>query len=200
MHTKATEGVFVHPNALCESENVGGGTRVWAFAHVMHGARIGRYCNIGDHAFVEDGATIGDRVTLKNGVMVWNGITVEDDAFIGPGVVFTNDLHPRSPRMPEAAGRYAHVENWLTTTVVHRGASIGAGAVILCGVSIGRFAVIGAGAVVTHDVTDHRVAAGNPAEIIGWACRCGAPLSDALTCSVCRRRYRPAGDSLVLFE
>jgi acetyltransferase-like isoleucine patch superfamily enzyme len=200
MQTETAETVFVHPQALCESDHVGPGTRIWAFAHVMHGAQVGRSCNIGDHAFVESGATIGDRVTIKNGVMVWNGVTIEDDAFIGPGVLFTNDRHPRSPRMPEVAARYAHSENWLIPTLVQHGASIGAGAVILCGVTIGRFAVIGAGAVVTHDVTDHRVAVGNPARLVGWACRCGVPLKGKWACGQCRRRYRLDKDSLIALE
>src|SRR3989304_6165302 len=99
--------VFVHPSAICESAAVGDGTRVWAFAHIMDGAVVGRDCNIGDHAFVETGVRVGERVTIKNGVMLFDGVTVEDDTFIGPGVIFTNDRYSRSPRMPEAAGRYA---------------------------------------------------------------------------------------------
>ena len=99
---------FVHPAALCESDNVGESTRIWAFAHVMYGARVGRDCNIGDGAFVESGAVLGDRVTLKNQVMVWDGVRIEDDAFIGPGVIFTNDAAPRSPRMPQVRGRCRH--------------------------------------------------------------------------------------------
>ena len=94
---------FVHRLALCESDSVGDGTRIWAFAHVMHGAVVGRDCNIGDHAFIESGAVVGDRVTVKNGVLIWDGVTIADEAFIGPGVIFTNDRHPRSPRMPAAA-------------------------------------------------------------------------------------------------
>src|SRR5690349_12542106 len=112
-----------HPQALCESEHVGDGTRIWAFAHVMHGARVGEECNIGEGVFVEAGAIVGDRVTLKNGVMVWDGVTIGDDAFIGPGVIFTNDKTPRSPRMEQARNRYSSRANWCQSTIVGRGAS-----------------------------------------------------------------------------
>src|SRR2546423_1628096 len=117
--------VFVHPNAVCESEQVGPGTRIWAFAHVMKGAVVGRDCNIGGHAFIEAGARIGDRVTVKNQTMVWNGVEIADDAFIGPGVSFTNDAYPRSARMPHAAValRYADQSRWLARTRVEVGAS-----------------------------------------------------------------------------
>lgn len=163
----------VHQTALCESESIGGGTRIWAFAHVMKGARIGRDCNLGDHVFVEDGAVIGDRVTIKNGVAIWRGVTLEDDVFVGPLAVFTNDRHPRSPRAVHAQERYAHVENWLEPTHLKRGATIGAGAIILCGITIGQYATVGAGAVVTRDVPDHALMLGNPARQRGWVCVCG---------------------------
>jgi len=182
--------VYVHPQALCESERVGAGTRVWAFAHVMAGAVVGADCNIGGGAFVEKGAVLGDRVTLKNQVMVWDGVTIEDDAFIGPGVVFTNDLYPRSPRMREVAERYRAHAAWLRPTLVGQGASLGAGAVILPGLHIGRHAVIAAGAVVTRDVLPQALVVGNPARQRGWACVCGAPLSETLICRQCQTAYR----------
>ncbi len=162
---------------------------MWAFAHVMRGARIGADCNIGGHSFVEDGATIGERVTLKNGVMVWRGVTIGDDAFIGPGVVFTNDRHPRSPRTPTMAGRYREEATWLEPTSVGHGASIGARSVILCGLTIGRYAVVGAGSVVTQDVPEHRIVLGNPALPVGWACRCGQRLAGGNCCRSCEARY-----------
>src|SRR4051794_10602280 len=99
---------YVHPAALVESDEIGPGTRVWAFAHVMRGARIGANCNICDHAFVESGASIGNNVTLKNNVCVWMGVTLADDVFVGPNVAFTNDRQPRSPRMPQVGPRYAN--------------------------------------------------------------------------------------------
>src|SRR5579862_6647573 len=99
------KNVFIHPKALVETKNLGSGTRVWAFAHVMAGVRVGKNCNIGDHCFVESGAVIGDNCTVKNGNMLWEGVTLEDGVFVGPNVLFTNDLHPRSPRLPQARER-----------------------------------------------------------------------------------------------
>jgi UDP-2-acetamido-3-amino-2,3-dideoxy-glucuronate N-acetyltransferase len=146
------DDIFVHPLALCESKDVGSGTRVWAFAHVMQGAIIGKDCNIGEGVFVEAGAVVGNRVTLKNHVLVWDGVTIRDDVFVGPGAVFTNDKYPRS-KSP-----------WTELcTTVHRGASIGAGAVILPGITIGHGAMIGAGAVVTKSVAPNTTVIGNPA-------------------------------------
>ena len=190
--------VFVHENAICECRDVGVGTRIWAFAHVMDGATIGRNCNICDHAFVEGGVRIGDRVTVKNCALIWEGVTIEDEVFVGPGAIFTNDRYPRSGRMVEVAEKYADKGNWLTPTVVRRGASIGAGAVVVCGVTIGRFAAIGAGAVVTRDVPDHRLVVGRPARPLGWVCICGRPLDDGLRCPGCRRKYRRDADTLVV--
>ncbi len=129
---------FRHPSALVESTTVGAGTRIWAFAHVLKGARIGQHCNIGDHCFVEGGARIGDNVTVKNGVAIWEGVVVADNVFVGPFSVFTNDLAPRSPRFPGAARRYAS-KAWLRRTVVEAGASIGANATILCGTAHRQF-------------------------------------------------------------
>jgi UDP-2-acetamido-3-amino-2,3-dideoxy-glucuronate N-acetyltransferase len=173
--------VFVHELALCESDDLGPRTRVWAFAHVLPGASIGADCNVCDHAFVEGGAVLGDSVTVKNNVLVWDGVTVEDEVFLGPNVVFTND--PR-PRVAFKKGR----EAWLPTLVC-RGATIGANATIVCGVTIGRWAFVGAGSVVTGDVPDHALVVGNPGRRIGWACECGRTLPDDLACE-CGRCYR----------
>ena len=175
----------IHPTALCDGATIGEGTRVWAYAHVLAGAYIGRQCNLGDHVFIEKGVRVGDRVTVKNGAMIWDGVTIEDDAFIGPGVLFTNDRHPRSPRMSEVATRYARTDNWLRPTLVERGASLGAGAIVLCGVTIGRYALVGAGALVTRDVPDHAMVTGRPAEWAGWACRCGQRLDEEMRCDPC---------------
>ena len=150
--------VFVHPQALCETAHVGEGTRVWAFAHVLPGARIGRDCNICDHVFIENDVVIGDRVTVKSGVQLWDGLRVADDAFIGPNATFSNDKYPRSKQH----------ERPLEQTFVGQGASIGAGAVILPGVTIGMQAMVGAGAVVTADVPAKAVVSGNPARIVGY--------------------------------
>ena len=183
--------VQVHPHGLCESDDVGAGTRVWAFAHVMPGARIGADCNIGDHAFVETGAVVGDRVTIKNAVLVWDRVVIADDVFVGPGVTFTNDLRPRRSRR---RGR----EEFLGT-VVGRGATIGANATIVCGVRIGAHAFVGAGALVTRDVPPHALVLGAPARIRGWVCECGTRLDAAGRCSDCgeRRVVEPVQRSLL---
>jgi acetyltransferase-like isoleucine patch superfamily enzyme len=175
-------GTRIHPAALCESDDVGAGTRIWAFAHVLPGARIGRDCNVCDHAFVEGGVSVGDRVTIKNGVMLFTGVTVEDDVFLGPGVIFTNDRMPRRerPKAPDA----------LLPTVVRQGASLGAGVVVVCGTDIGEYALIGAGAVVVRDVPAHGLMVGNPARRLGWVCGCGDRLPANLHCTACGERYR----------
>ena len=175
--------VFVHALALCESDDVGPRTRIWAFAHVLAGARIGADCNVGDHAFVEGGAVVGDSVTIKNGVLLWSGVTVEDEVFLGPHAVFTNDARPRAPFPKGPVG-------WLATLVRH-GATVGANATVLSGLTIGCWAMVGAGSVVTADVPDHAVVVGNPARQTGWACRCGRTLPDGLGC-VCGRSWRLA--------
>lgn len=149
---------FVHERALCESPHVGEGTRVWAFAHVLPEARIGRDCNVCDGVFIENDVIVGDRVTIKCGVQVWDGIELEDDVFVGPNATFTNDLFPRSRQQPDRFDR----------TVVRAGASIGANATILAGIEIGERAMVGAGAVVTRSVPRHAIVVGNPARITGY--------------------------------
>jgi len=147
-----------HQTALVESPHIGDGTCVWAFAHILPGARIGRDCNICDHIFIENDVIVGDRVTIKCGVQLWDGIRVEDDVFIGPNATFTNDRFPRSNH---------HLAEY-PLTVLKRGASIGANATVAPGIVIGEMAMVGAGAVVTHDVPPHSKLAGNPARIIGY--------------------------------
>jgi len=177
--------VKVHPQGLCESDEVGDGTRVWAFAHVLKGAVVGKDCNICDCAFIEDGAVLGDRVTVKNAVLVWRGVTVGDDVFLGPNVLFTNDLRPRS-------GTAFSADDVVPTTV-RNGASLGAGVVVVCGTEIGEYAFAGAGAVITRDVAPHSFVAGNPAVHKGWVGRCGARLTadDAgvWRCAECDESY-----------
>jgi len=183
------EQVFIHPQALVETGSIGPGTRVWAFAHVMGGARVGARCNICDHAFIESGAVIGNGVTVKNGVAIWDRVTIEDEVFLGPNCVLTNDLNPR------AAIRKSRSE--LAPTRIGACATIGANATIVCGVSIGRGAFIGAGAVVIRDVPDYALVVGNPGRHIGWMCACAnklrlpitAPKGASTTCNACGREY-----------
>lgn len=171
---------FRHPQALVESASIGEGTRVWAFAHILPGARVGRDCNICDHTFLEDDVVIGDRVTIKCGVQLWNGIHVEDDVFIGPNATFTNDAFPRS-KHPQAV---------VPRTLVGRGASIGANATILPGLTIGPRSMIGAGAVVTHNVPNDAVIAGNPGRIVGYV-----GTGDALRAAIVGAPSTPASRS-----
>ncbi|HEY8241325.1 MAG TPA: acyltransferase [Kiritimatiellia bacterium] len=180
-----------HPSALVETPYVGRGTHVWAYAHLLKGAVVGRDCNICDHCFIEGGAWIGDGVTLKNGVCVWEGVTIEKYVFVGPGAMFTNDMYPRSPRNPKL-GRKPGDKSWLVRTRVREGASIGARATLICGITVGRYAMIAAGAVVTRDVPDFSLVAGCPAKPRGFVCLCGRPLpkKSAAKCSACGRRYK----------
>lgn len=185
---EAPDGVRVHPLALCESETVGAGTRVWAWAHVMPGAVLGTDCNVCDHAYVEGGAVLGDRVTVKNAVLVFEGVTVGDDVFLGPNVVFTNDLRPR-----------AHVKRGgdaLLPTRVEDGVTLGAGTTVVCGTTIGRHAFAAAGSVVTRDVPDHAFVAGNPARQKGWVCSCGERLPEDLRCTDCGREHEATATGL----
>ena len=149
---------FAHPNALVETDNIGKDTRIWAFAHVLPGAVIGEDCNLCDHTFIENDVIVGDRVTIKSGVQLWDGITLEDDVFVGPNATFTNDPFPRSKQYPKAFPR----------TLIRKGASIGANATILPGLTVVQYAMLGAGTVVTKDVPPFAIVVGNPARIVGY--------------------------------
>lgn len=184
--------VFVHERGLCESDDVGPGTRVWAFAHVMKGAKVGAGCNVCNGAFVEAGAVVGDRVTIKNNVLIWDLVQVGDDVFLGPNVVFTNDYNPRAAFKKDPSD--------FLGTVVEPGASIGGNATIVAGNTIGANAFVGAGTVVIRDVPPHAVVVGNPARQIGWMCACGGRLGDSLACPDCERRYEPDAQTAGLRE
>jgi acetyltransferase-like isoleucine patch superfamily enzyme/dTDP-4-dehydrorhamnose 3,5-epimerase-like enzyme len=161
---------FVHEKAICESESIGRGTRIWAFAHVLPHAVIGADCNICDSVFIENDVVIGNRVTIKSGVQLWDGLRVEDDVFIGPNATFTNDRYPRSKAYPEK----------FLQTIVRNGASIGANATILPGLEICAGAMVGAGAVVTRPVPPNAIAVGNPARIIGYVGTEASAVSESL--------------------
>lgn len=159
---------FTHPTAVVEDgAQVGARTRVWHHAHVRNGAVVGSDCNLGKNVYVDTGAVIGDRVKIQNNVSVFQGLTVEDDVFLGPSCVLTNDLHPRASN-PDWA---------ITPTLIQKGASVGANATIVCGVTIGSFAMVGAGALVTRDVAPYQLVLGVPARPAGWVCECGQTIS-----------------------
>ena len=162
------QSFFVHESSYVDEPcEIGKGTRIWHFSHVMRDSRIGRDCNIGQNVVISPGCVVGDNVKIQNNVSVYTGVILEDDVFCGPSMVFTNVINPRS-----------HVErkDEYQRTLVRQGASIGANATVICGNTIGRFAFIGAGAVVTRDVPDYAVVYGSPARIHGWACECGLML------------------------
>jgi UDP-2-acetamido-3-amino-2,3-dideoxy-glucuronate N-acetyltransferase len=173
--------VFVHSLALCESETIGSGTRIWPFAHVMQGAQVGRRCNVGGGSFIESKAVVGDDCTIKNGVQIWDGVRLGNHVFVGPNATFTNDLRPRSGQVPNTFD--------LIETEVQSGVTIGANATILCGIKLGANSFVAAGAVVTRDVPAHAMMVGSPARTRGWVCHCGSSLPENLACE-CGRRYR----------
>lgn len=148
----------VHPSAEVQTQKVGQGTTIWQFAVVLEGAVIGTDCNINCHTFIENDVVIGNSVTIKPGVYLWDGTRVENNVFIGPNATFTNDKYPRSKSYPES----------FQQTLLEEGCSIGANAIILGGVTIGKFAMVGAGSVVTTDVPAYALVLGNPAKIVGW--------------------------------
>lgn len=166
---------FKHDTAIVDDgAAIGEETRVWAFAHVQKGSQVGSHCNICHGVYVEKGSVIGNHVTIKNHVSIFDGVTLEDDVFVGANVSFINDRLPRSHRE----------DDWtLEKTLVKKGATIGAGAVIMCGITIGSYALIGAGSVVTKNVPNHAIFVGNPAVFKGYVCHCGRPLNQYYRCS-----------------
>ncbi|MFN2427478.1 MAG: acyltransferase [Candidatus Binatia bacterium] len=184
-----SQAPFIHPAALVETDRIGAGTRIWAFAHVMPDVTIGSGCNIGDHAFLESGVRIGNNVTVKNGVSIWEHVDIADNVFVGPNAVFTNDRFPRNPR-----GHFEAEATW-----IEEGASIGANATIVCGVRIGRCAFVAAGSVVTRDVPPHALVIGNPARRRGWVCVCARPLTvsgGGAQCAHCGQHLLIDGDNV----
>lgn len=183
---------FIHPTAdVSDRAVVGPRTRIWHQAQVREGARIGARCIVGKGAYVDLDVTIGDNVKVQNGVYVYHGVTVEDGVFLGPGAILTNDKFPRAIN-PD--GTLKSDADWeVSPTIIRRGASIGAGAVILPGVTVGEFAMVGAGAVVTGDVPAHGLVYGNPARLHGYVCRCGQRVSQQDShqwkCEVCSECY-----------
>jgi UDP-2-acetamido-3-amino-2,3-dideoxy-glucuronate N-acetyltransferase len=187
---------FVHESSyIDEGAQIGAGTKIWHFSHVMTGARIGERCNIGQNVLVSPDVTIGNNVKIQNNVSLYTGVIVEEDAFLGPSMVFTNVINPRS---------HINRKNKFKTTLVKKGASIGANATIVCGTTLGRYCFIGAGSVVTHDVPDYALAYGSPARMHGWMCQCGEPLNfvekdgvERAKCKSCGDSYRKKGEVVI---
>jgi UDP-2-acetamido-3-amino-2,3-dideoxy-glucuronate N-acetyltransferase len=187
---EAYQGVFIHPNAVIDDNvQIGKGTKIWHFSHVISGSRIGENCNIGQNVVIGPDVTIGNKCKIQNNVSVYKGVTLEDGVFCGPSMVFTNIYNPRAEisKMDQ-----------VRTTLVKKGATLGANCTIVCGHTIGRYAFIGAGAVVTKEVPEHALIVGNPAMQIGWMCECGEKLNDKMTCPICRKEYLRNMSSIVL--
>ena len=186
MNHPANQAIVHESSYVDEGVQIGDGTRIWHFCHLLRGTRLGRDCRVGQNVVIGPDVSIGNNVKIQNNVSVYNGVTLEDDVFCGPSVVFTNILTPRS-----AFPRNRAEDN--LPTLVKRGASIGANATVVCGHTIGEYALVGAGSVVTHDVPAYAVVYGNPARQHGWACQCGivlqfhGPLAE---CQDCGRQYR----------
>ncbi len=173
--------VFVHPSAVVDSPcEIGPGTKIWHFCHVMRDAVIGRDCSLGQNVFVASGVRLGDGCKIQNNVSLYEGVVLEDFVFCGPALVFTNVWNPRS--------EIARKDEYRPTRV-RRGATLGANATILCGLTLGEYCFVGAGAVVTRDVPAHALVTGNPARRRGWMCRCGIKLGEGLACGACGARY-----------
>lgn len=173
---------FVHESCYIDDDVlIGDNTKIWHFTHIQSGARIGKYCILGQNVNIGNNVIIGDYVKIQNNVSLYEGIVIEDGVFCGPSCVFTNDLTPRA-KYPKGK------ENYKKTFVKH-GASIGANATILCGITIGMNAMIGAGTVVTKNVPDHALLIGVPGRIVGWVCECGRTLDKNGVCNRCKRHY-----------
>jgi UDP-2-acetamido-3-amino-2,3-dideoxy-glucuronate N-acetyltransferase len=190
--TTSNSAFFAHPTADVSPEaTVGPGTRIWHQTQVREGVRLGANCIVGKGAYIDFDVSIGDNVKIQNGVYVYHGVIVEDGVFLGPGVILTND---KLPWAINPDGSLKSDTDWeVSPTLIWRGASIGAGAVILPGVTVGEFAMVGAGSVVTRDVPAHGLVYGNPARLHGYVCRCGRPLNELpdnqWKCEVCNELY-----------
>ena len=178
-------GYFVHPTAIVdEGAEIGEGTKIWHFTHIMAGARIGENCILGQNVFIGSGAILGDNIKVQNNVSIYDGTVLEDDVFCGPSMVFTNVFNPRS---------FISRKKEFRKTLVRKGATIGANVTVICGNTIGQYAFIGAGAVVTKDVPDHALVYGNPGKVKGWICQCAEEItfrSGKAVCHACGKKYK----------
>lgn len=180
--------VFIHDTAEVSPEaSVGDGTKIWNSAQIREGAVIGKKCIISKNVYIDEGVHIGSRVKIQNNVNVYHGVTVKDDVFLGPSMTFTNDFYPR-----------AFNDNWqVRETVVEEGASIGANVTVVCGNTIGKYAMVGSGSVVTKTIPPYALAVGNPAKQIGWVCQCGQKLSAEKMCPLCDKKYEIRKDGIL---
>lgn len=188
------DNVFIHESSYVDDGcEIGAGTKVWHFSHVMSGSRLGERCNIGQNVVISPQVVIGNNVKIQNNVSIYTGVILEDDVFCGPSMVFTNVVNPRS---------HVSRKDEYRQTLVKRGASLGANCTVVCGHTIGAFAFVGAGAVITKDIPDYALVVGNPGRLVGWVCECGVKLSTGAavparaTCSACQRVYVAAGGGL----
>ena len=176
-----------HKSAIIDKgASIGKGTKIWHFCHISEGAVIGENCNFGQNIFIAKTAILGNRVKVQNNVSIYDRVIIEDDVFCGPSMVFTNVINPRS---------FIERKNEYKTTLLKKGSSVGANATILCGVTVGRYALIGAGSVVTKDVPDHAVMVGVPAKRTGWVCYCGVNLDKMLVCPECGKKYKKINEN-----
>jgi len=176
---------FIHESSYVdEGAEIGAGTKIWHFCHVMPRARVGERCNIGQNVLVSSNVILGNNVKIQNNVSLYTGVIIEDDVFLGPSMVFTNVINPRS---------HINRKDEYQTTLVQKGASIGANATIVCGITLGKYCFVGAGSVVTRDVPDYALVYGSPARVRGWMCQCGEQLNfkdDRAVCPSCGDAYR----------
>ena len=173
--------IKIHESScVSDSASVGDGTSIWQNCIIQEDVIIGENCNIGANVFIEKGVRIGNGVKIKNNIAIYSGVVIEDDVFIGPNAVFTNVINPRA---------FISRKHEFKNTFVHKGATIGANATLICGHNVGQYAMVGAGTVVAHDVPDYTLVVGNPDKKIGLVCECGCKLDDALTCSECGKKY-----------
>lgn len=176
--------IFIHESSyIDDGTSIGEGTKIWHFCHIMSGATIGSNCNIGQNVLISPEVVIGNNVKIQNNVSVYTGVIIEDDAFLGPSMVFTNVINPRS---------HVNRKHEYKKTIVKKGASIGANATIVCGITLGKYCFIGAGSVVTRDVPDYALFYGNPAKFHSWVCQCGVKLekgTNYFSCPACGEKY-----------
>jgi len=186
-------GYFVHESSYIDDDvTIGDGTKIWHFSHIQSGVTIGGKCSLGQNVNISSNVNIGHGVKIQNNVSVYEGVQLEDYVFCGPSMVFTNDLTPRS-KYPKGPSGYLK-------TLVKYGATIGANATIVCGNTIGSWAMVASGAVVTKDIKDYALVAGVPAKQIGWVCECGATLNVNFVCEHCNKKYHATTNGIELLR